>query len=194
MTKLTINRKPKGIYGTPQKKTQEAEQPDKTTPAQKQSREQKTQQKTAAKRKSEKSRKKNIRRVERLAALWPELFSQESPRPLKVGIFDDLMEDITARGISLGQGALRATQAYYVSSVRYYRSLMAGGVRYDLKGHPCGEVTQEHQLNAGKRLDEMKKKQQERRNMKAENKHNGKPPAGHNIILKNASSSGVRKA
>ncbi|HHL4325496.1 TPA: proQ/FINO family protein, partial [Escherichia coli] len=56
MTKLTINRKPKGIYGTPQKKTQEAEQPDKTTPAQKQSREQKTQQKTAAKRKSEKSR------------------------------------------------------------------------------------------------------------------------------------------
>ncbi len=32
MTKLTINRKPKGIYGTPQKKTQEAEQPDKTTP------------------------------------------------------------------------------------------------------------------------------------------------------------------
>ncbi|MCI3251944.1 ProQ/FINO family protein [Escherichia coli] len=40
---------------------------------------------------------------------------------------------------------------------------MAGGVRYDLKDHPCGKVTQEHLANAGKRLDEIKKKQQERR-------------------------------
>ncbi|XBY08930.1 protein convertase [Escherichia coli] len=35
---------------------------------------------------------------------------------------------------------------------------MAGGVRYDLKDHPCGKVTQEHSANAGKRLDEIKKK------------------------------------
>ncbi|HFV5043255.1 TPA: ProQ/FINO family protein, partial [Escherichia coli] len=42
-------------------------------------------------------------------------------------------------------------------------ALMAGGVRYDLKDHPCGKVTQEHLANAGKRLDEIKKKQQERR-------------------------------
>ncbi|MEW3121015.1 ProQ/FINO family protein [Escherichia coli] len=35
---------------------------------------------------------------------------------------------------------------------------MAGGVRYDLKDHPCGKVTQEHLANAGKRLDEIKKK------------------------------------
>ncbi|HFU8373643.1 TPA: ProQ/FINO family protein [Escherichia coli] len=40
---------------------------------------------------------------------------------------------------------------------------MAGGVRYDLKDHPCGKVTQEHLANAGKRLDEIKKKQQKRR-------------------------------
>ncbi|EOY6389104.1 proQ/FINO family protein, partial [Escherichia coli] len=31
MTKLTINRKPKGIYGTPQKTTQATQEQDKTT-------------------------------------------------------------------------------------------------------------------------------------------------------------------
>lgn len=35
MTKLTINRKPKGIYGTPQKTTQAAQKQDKTTSAHK---------------------------------------------------------------------------------------------------------------------------------------------------------------
>lgn len=35
MTKLTINQKPKGIYGTPQKTTQTAQQQDKTTSAHK---------------------------------------------------------------------------------------------------------------------------------------------------------------
>lgn len=35
MTKLTINRKPKGIYGTPQKTTQAAQEQDKTTSAHK---------------------------------------------------------------------------------------------------------------------------------------------------------------
>ncbi len=35
MTKLTINRKPKGIYGTPQKTTQAAQERDKTTSAHK---------------------------------------------------------------------------------------------------------------------------------------------------------------
>lgn len=35
MPKLTINRKPKGIYGTPQKTTQAAQQQDKTTSAHK---------------------------------------------------------------------------------------------------------------------------------------------------------------
>ena len=35
MTTLTISRKPKGIYGIPQKKTQTTQQQDKTTSAHK---------------------------------------------------------------------------------------------------------------------------------------------------------------
>ncbi|MCV8297935.1 ProQ/FinO family protein, partial [Escherichia coli] len=77
------------------------------------------------------------------------------PKPLKVGIFDDLIQDIAARGISLGQGTLRATLARYVQTPRYYRALVAGGARYDLKGQPCGEVTPLQQTHAGKLLEEM---------------------------------------
>jgi Activator of osmoprotectant transporter ProP len=151
MTKLTISRKPEGIYGT-SKKTPQASQQDKTTLAHKQCVDRKTPQQVTAKRKSEKCRKKNIRRIKRLVALWPELFSLESPKPLKVGIFDDLIQDIAGRGISLGQGILRATLARYAQTPRYYRALMAGGARYDLKGQPCGEVTHLEQQKAVTRL------------------------------------------
>lgn len=120
MTKLTINRKPKGIYGTPQKTAQAAQQQNKTTSAHKVMPDnQNTQQKLTGatpRRRMTKQQRKNRRRVNRLIELWPELFSPESPKPLKVGIFDDLIQDIAARGISLGQGTLRATLARYVQT------------------------------------------------------------------------------
>lgn len=113
MTKLTINRKPKGIYGTPQKTTQAAQEQDKTTSAHKvMPGNQKAQQKPTGAtpwRHMTKRQRKNRRRINRLTELWPELFSREAPKPLKVGIFDDLMQDLAVRGLAFGPGALRAT-------------------------------------------------------------------------------------
>ncbi|EGI4343777.1 proQ/FINO family protein, partial [Escherichia coli] len=89
MTKLTINRKPKGIYGTPQKTTQAAQEQDKTTSAHKvMPGNQKAQQKPTGAtpwRHMTKRQRKNRRRVNRLTELWPDLFSREAPKPLKVG-------------------------------------------------------------------------------------------------------------
>ncbi|MEN8540954.1 ProQ/FinO family protein, partial [Escherichia coli] len=90
--------------------------------------------------------------------LWPELFSREAPKPLKVGIFDDLMQDLAVRGL-----ALRATLASYAQSPRYYRALMAGGARYDLKGQPCGEVTPQEQQDAETRLVALNEKRKRQR-------------------------------
>ncbi|WP_105461948.1 ProQ/FINO family protein [Escherichia coli] len=160
MTKLTINRKLKVIYGTPQKTTQAAELQDKTTSAHKvipgsqnvqQSRKQKPTGVTPWRHMTKRQRK-NRRRVNRLTELWPDLFSREAPKPLKVGIFDDLMQDLAVRGLAFGPGALRATLASYAQSPRYYRALMAGGARYDLKGQPCGDVTPQEQQDAETRL------------------------------------------
>ncbi|EMR8996625.1 ProQ/FinO family protein [Escherichia coli] len=162
MTKLTINRKPKGIYGTPQKTAQAAQQQNKTTSAHKVMPDnQNTQQKLTGetpRRRMTKRQRKNRRRVNRLIELWPELFSPESPKPLKVGIFDDLMQDLAVRGLAFGPGALRATLASYAQSPRYYRALMAGGARYDLKGQPCGEVTPQEQQEAETRLAALNEK------------------------------------
>ncbi|MFO9849928.1 ProQ/FINO family protein [Escherichia sp. WS539] len=174
MTKLTINRKPKGIYGTPQKTTQAAQQQDKTTSAHKvMPGNQNAQQKPTGAtpwRHMTKRQRKNRRRVNRLIELWPELFSREAPKPLKVGIFDDLMQDIAVRGLAFWPGALRATLASYAQCPRYYRALMAGGVRYDLKGQPCGEVTPQEQQDAETRLVALNEKRKRQRKAMKEGK------------------------
>jgi len=89
MTKLTINRKPKGIYGTPQKTAQAAQQQNKTTSAHKVMPDnQNTQQKLTGatpRRRMTKQQRKNRRRVNRLIELWPELFSQDHLSRLRWG-------------------------------------------------------------------------------------------------------------
>ncbi len=110
MTKLTINRKPKGIYGTQSETTQAAQQQDKTTSAHKvipgnQNAQQKPTGATPWRHMTKRQRK-NRRRVNRLIELWPDLFNREAPKPLKVGIFDDLMQDIAARGAGIRAGGI----------------------------------------------------------------------------------------
>lgn len=166
MTTLTINRKPKGIYGTQPETTQAAQQQDKTTSAHKvipgnQNAQQKPTVATPWRHMTKRQRK-NRRRVNRLIELWPDLFNREAPKPLKVGVFDDLMRDIAARGLTFGPGALRATLASYAQSPRYYRALIAGGARYDLKGQPCGEVTPQEQQEAETRLMALNEKRKRR--------------------------------
>lgn len=90
------------------KMVQETQQQDKTTSAYKvMPGNQNAQQKPTGAtpwRHMTKRQRKNRRRVNRLTELWPDLFSREAPKPLKVGIFDDLMQDLAVRGWHLGQG------------------------------------------------------------------------------------------
>lgn len=99
---------------------------------------------------------KNFKHMCRIMALWPALFDMENPKPLKVGVLNDLTEDITARGLTVGTGALKATLAIYTRRIRYQKALAAGGARYDLNGQPCGEVTPEQQQNAAVKLNQKK--------------------------------------
>ena len=156
MVTLTINRKPQGIFS----KSPATPLQDKTDTAHKMKADDQIpqlndKQKPADKtpwRHMTKKKKKNRKRINRLVELWPELFNREKPKPLKVGIPDDLIQDIAIRKLAFGAGTLRAAVASYVQSPRYYRALMAGGARYDLKGQPCGEVTPQEQKEAETRL------------------------------------------
>ncbi|EPS2592463.1 ProQ/FINO family protein [Salmonella enterica subsp. enterica serovar Newport] len=98
---------------------------------------------------------KNFKNVRRVLAFWPELFDLDNPKPLKVGVLDDIQRDIAARDLTIGAGVLKAALASYTRRIRYKKALAAGGARYDLNGQPCGEITPEQQQEAA---DGLKKK------------------------------------
>lgn len=106
---------------------------------------------------------KNFKHMRRVLALWPELFNLDNPKPLKVGVLDDLMQDISARNLTIGAGVLKAAIASYTRRIRYQKALAAGGARYDLNGQPCGEVTPEQQQEAADALKKAKGEQSDRR-------------------------------
>ncbi|ECC3466240.1 proQ/FINO family protein [Salmonella enterica subsp. enterica] len=100
---------------------------------------------------------KNFKHMRRVLAFWPALFNLDNPKPLKVGVLNDLMQDISARNLTIGAGVLKAAIASYTRRIRYQKALAAGGARYDLNGQPCGEVTQEQQQTQQEAADALKK-------------------------------------
>lgn len=144
---LTLNRKPKGIYQKPQ---QDAPRDDKTTTAHTTAHKvagcgKSPQQSTGRNRKNIKAR---ARKMAKLIEYWPDLFSQDNPKPLKVGVLDDLQRDIAARGLEFGRGSLKAALTTYTKRPQYQQALATGGQRYNLTGQPAGSVTAEQQQNA----------------------------------------------
>lgn len=107
---------------------------------------------------------KNFKHMRRVLALWPELFDLDNPKPLKVGVLDDLMRDISARNLTIGAGVLKAAIASYTRRIRYQKALAAGGARHDLNGEPCGEVTETAIKHATERLKALEQKLKAGRN------------------------------
>ncbi len=99
---------------------------------------------------------KNFKHMRRILALWPELFDLDNPKPLKVGVLDDIQRDIAARDLTIGAGVLKAAIASYTRRIRYKRAIAAGGSRYDINGQPCGEVTPEQQQTAADDINRAK--------------------------------------
>ncbi|HHY0902447.1 TPA: ProQ/FINO family protein [Salmonella enterica] len=101
---------------------------------------------------------KKRKRVQRIAAFWPNLFDINTPKPLKLNIMQDMAEDIQARGLDMGLGSVRSALNTYTSHARYIRCVAAGGMRYDLNGEPCGEVTETAIKHATERFKALERK------------------------------------
>lgn len=99
---------------------------------------------------------KNFKHMRRVLAFWPELFNLDEPKPLKVGVLDDIQQDIAARGLTIGAGVLKAAIASYTRRIRYKKAIAAGGVRHNLNGQPCGEITPEQQQEAADDINRAK--------------------------------------
>jgi len=89
--------------------------------------------------------------VELLRAYFPLCFKEvKETKPLKIGIKQDLVIALSTRDeIVLGDKACMVSSlAYYVGSIAYHKSMIAGEVRIDLQGNPAGIVTQEEAEHA----------------------------------------------
>jgi len=93
-----------------------------------------------------------------LVEKFPKCFSLEGPaKPLKVGIFQDLAEQL-ADDETVSKTRLRQALRHYTSSWRYLKSIKLGSHRIDLTGENVAEIDQEQADFAAKTLKESQEK------------------------------------
>nr|WP_113869042.1 RNA chaperone ProQ [Brenneria salicis]NMN91512.1 ProP effector [Brenneria salicis ATCC 15712 = DSM 30166]RBP58422.1 ProP effector [Brenneria salicis ATCC 15712 = DSM 30166]RLM29351.1 RNA chaperone ProQ [Brenneria salicis ATCC 15712 = DSM 30166] len=98
-----------------------------------------------------------------LAERFPRCFTTEGEtRPLKIGIFQDLVERVPETD-NVSKTQLRSALRLYTSSWRYLYGVKLGAQRVDLDGNPCGELEQQHVEHARKQLEEAKARVQAQR-------------------------------
>jgi len=78
-----------------------------------------------------------------LAAYWPALVIDGECRLMKVGIREDMFDDIARRELSLSRKRLRRMLKTLTRTDAYHRKIAVGAVRYDTQGLPAGKVTKE---------------------------------------------------
>ncbi|HFE7008055.1 TPA: RNA chaperone ProQ [Salmonella enterica] len=94
-----------------------------------------------------------------LAERFPHCFSAEGEaRPLKIGIFQDLVERVGGE-MNLSKTQLRSALRLYTSSWRYLYGVKPGATH----GNPCGELEEQHVEHARKQLEEAKARVQAQR-------------------------------
>ena len=109
-----------------------------------------------------KSKSKSKNRAANQAALqlicetYPEVFSRENVRPLKIGIQEDLIADE-----KLAKNKIKRALASYVRSPYYFRSLKLGADRIGLDGSASGTVTEAEAEHAKQQLKEINKRRQQ---------------------------------
>lgn len=101
--------------------------------------------------------------VELLKAYYPNCFKETKDiQPVKVGIKQDLVKNLSTHDeITMSDKACMVSSlAYYVNSVGYHKSVVAGATRIDLDGNSAGTVTaEEAQYSADSRKAKLQKKQ-----------------------------------
>lgn len=100
-----------------------------------------------------------------LAERFPDCFSlQGEARPLKIGIFQDLVERLKDE-MDLSKTQLRSALRQYTSSWRYLYGIKVGAVRVDLDGYTCGAIDEQHIEHARNQLQEAKARVKARREL-----------------------------
>ena len=88
--------------------------------------------------------------LDQLGQVFPACFSRTAPKPLKIGLGEELMAlaGVHPALADLSRTQLRRALQVYTGAAAYRKALVNGGPRYDLAGQPAGEVTPEQQADA----------------------------------------------
>jgi ProP effector len=78
-----------------------------------------------------------------LEGFWPEVFRYNQPRPLKLGIFAEMVADAERRGLPFDGVSVKAALKAYTSRYAYQRAVSEIAERTGLNGEVAGEVTAE---------------------------------------------------
>ncbi len=100
----------------------------------------------------------NRKALEELCELYPDVFSQKDPKPLKIGIH----EAIAADG-KLSKTRIRRALNLYVRRRKYIASLIEGADRVSIGGEIAGQVTADEASHAAEKLAEIDKKRAQRK-------------------------------
>ena len=96
-----------------------------------------------------------------LEGFWPEAFNFSQPRPLKLGIFAELVADAQQRGLPFDATNLKAAMKSYTSRYVYKKDVSNITERIGVHGLPCGEESAEQKVLAKvhlQRIDAQAKK------------------------------------
>ena len=85
--------------------------------------------------------------IDQLCEAFPACFNRAEPKPLKIGIGNEVLAQVGVHPVLLEVSRFRIRRAIHAYSIRfaYQKALAAGGPRYGLDGQPAGEVTPEQQ-------------------------------------------------
>ena len=90
--------------------------------------------------------------LDRLCQAFPACFNRSAPKPLKIGLGEELLAlaGVHPALANLTRTRIRRAIQFYTGSPAYRKALQQGGPRYDLAGQPAGEVTPEQQRDASR--------------------------------------------
>lgn len=96
--------------------------------------------------------------VELLSQAYPQVFNLAEPKPLKIGIHDDL-----AAEEKLSKTKIRTALSAYVRHFNYLSCLVEGAQRVDLTGADVAPVTADEQAHAQEKIAEIEKNREQRK-------------------------------
>lgn len=119
----------------------------------------------AAERKKAKSRAANRAAVQLLCETYPQTFAIAEPKPLKIGIQEELIADG-----KLSQNKIKRGLASYVRAYAYLRSQTDGAARVNLAGEADGAVTADEAAHAASKLPAQREPKPRSRNARSGDK------------------------